>query len=208
LIKEELKKYSWLNLFSLLFLLVTSISLQSCEEKTYLPKPRSFPKVEYPNRNYSTFDKADCSFSFQVPSYFEYTKKTFVGDQKVKSPCWFDLNVPPLNGSLHCTYSSVNDREQLIGLINDSYELAEKHMVKANYIDDPLINTESVQGRQFEIHGPTATSFQFFLTDSIDNYFQASLYFNNPPNPDSMKPVVDFVRDDIQKMIETFAFEK
>ena len=44
-----------------------------------------------------------------------------------------------------------------------SLELAQKHIVKANFIDDKPIGNDKVQGILYDIEGPTATHYQFFL---------------------------------------------
>ena len=199
---DALKKYSWL----LLLITITS-QLYSCKEKIYTPKPRSFPKISFPTHEYQSFEKDFCNLSFEYPKYATITKQDNYFDGKPTHPCWFDINLTPFNGSIHCTYSPVENNEKLYELINDSYELKDKHIVKANFIDEPMIDNGFVQGTKFEIHGPTATSIQFFLTDSTANYFQASLYFNTPPNPDSLLPIIDFVKKDINHMIKTFKFK-
>ena len=201
-IKEGLKEYSWLSL-------LLSILLIGCQDEiTYTPKPRSYPKIDFPAKQYSAFNNSDCNFSFQMPTYAVVKKKKDNGAFKVDHPCWFDIEIPQLNGSIHCTYRDFSSRKELGGLIQDSYTLAEKHTAKAQYIDDKTLDNGKVQGLLFDIQGPTATSVQFFLTDSTSNYFQASLYFNNPPEPDSMAPIVEYVRKDIDHLIETFAFDR
>ena len=56
----------------------------------------------------------------------------------------------------------------------------------------------------YSIDGNTASSVQFFLTDSTKNYLRGALYFNEQPRLDSIQPVLDFVKKDIDQMIKTF----
>jgi gliding motility-associated lipoprotein GldD len=57
----------------------------------------------------------------------------------------------------------------------------------------------------YEIKGSgTASSCQFFLTDSTSNFIRGALYFNVRPNNDSLAPVIRFVTDDIRHLIDTF----
>ena len=208
LINEKSKRFNLLALLTRSFsLLLIVFILFSCEEKSYLPKPRAYPKVDFPKKELVPFTADYCNLSFQMPSYFKIEKQENFFEEKAADECWFDLQIPQLNGSLHCTYSPVEDRVALVELINDSYELAQKHIVKANFIDDKPIGNENVQGILYDIEGPTATHYQFFLTDSVSNYFQASLYFNNPPNPDSMAPIISYVKEDLITLIETFEFK-
>lgn len=44
----------------------------SCKEEiVYIPKPRLYPKVEYPKRIETIFDTSFCSFSIRYPSYMK-----------------------------------------------------------------------------------------------------------------------------------------
>ncbi|HEY1061271.1 MAG TPA: gliding motility lipoprotein GldD, partial [Daejeonella sp.] len=61
-----------------------------------------------------------------------------------------------------------------------------------------------VYGIYYSIDGNTASSVQFFLTDSTKNYLRGALYFNEQPRLDSIQPVLDFVKKDIDQMIKTF----
>jgi gliding motility-associated lipoprotein GldD len=52
-----------------------------------------------------------------------------------------------------------------------------------------------------------ASPFQFYLTDSTKNFVRGALYFNTVPNNDSLAPVIDFLKQDIIHMIETFRWK-
>ena len=53
-----------------------------------------------------------------------------------------------------------------------------------------------------------ASPFQFYLTDSVDHFVRGALYFNVVPNNDSLAPVIDYLKDDMRHMIETFEWKK
>ena len=91
-------------------------------------------------------------------------------------------------------------------LRNDAFSLANKHNIKANYIDElPIEKPNGVRGFVFNIEGPVASPFQFYLTDVEDQHFlRASLYFNTQARPDSLAPVLDFVKTDLMHLINTF----
>ena len=58
----------------------------------------------------------------------------------------------------------------------DAFQLAGKHNVKADYIDElPVKKPNNVSGFVFNIEGPAACPFQFYLTDSI-HHLQEELY--------------------------------
>ena len=60
----------------------------------------------------------------------------------------------------------------------------------------------------YDIEGNAASSIQFFLTDSTKHFIRGALYFNAVPNTDSISPVVDYIRKDIYRMIETFEWKE
>ncbi len=47
----------------------------------------------------------------------------------------------------------------------------------------------------------------FYLTDSSSNYFAGSLYFETVPNYDSLQPVLNYVIEDVEHMINTFEWK-
>jgi hypothetical protein len=55
--------------------------------------------------------------------------------------------------------------------------------------------------------GEIATSTQFFMTDSADHYLRGVVYFYSQPNPDSLKPVDDFIADEVIQLIESLQWK-
>ena len=90
-------------------------------------------------------------------------------------------------------------------LINDAHTFVGKHVVKADAITQTRYedSSSSVYGILFDIKGNTASSVQFFVTDSILHFLRGALYFNTEPNKDSLAPVIDFIREDIVHLIES-----
>ena len=82
------------------------------------------------------------------------------------------------------------------------------HNKKATYINEkPLFNAaHNVKGMLFSVEGPVASQLQFFLTDTSEqkHFFRGALYFYTEANTDSLAPVYDFMRKDVERMIETF----
>ena len=191
-------------------LFVVIISLVSCfHQDPPSPKPRQFPRVDFPIKAYQDFDDADCEFSFSFPNYATIEKKTpfFVRNPDEENTCWFDVFFPQFNGRLHCSYVGIKDRESFDDLVNDAFELVSKHHIKANYKRESLIEGEDKYGLLFDIEGPVASPLLFYLTDSTEHFFMGSLYFNNKVKPDSMQIIHDFVREDVAEIIESFEWE-
>ncbi len=180
----------------------------ACGEPDYTPKPRGYPKVNYPTKTYEKFNEDYCAFTFQKPVYAEVVQDQDFFGEKPESECWFDLVIPTLSGKIHCSYREIGGKNKLDKLINDTYKLAHKHNIRADYIDDIRVNKpNNVHSTIFEIQGSAASPFQFYVTDSTQHFLRGALYFNTQPNPDSMAPIIEFVKQDIVNMVNTFEWK-
>lgn len=191
------------------FSLIAILLFAACgEEVVYTPKPRAYPRVIYPERDYQEFDKEFCAFSFTFPTYAKVQQDTLFFDEKPAHPCWFDLDIPEFNARLYCTYYPIDKVNTFEKLRDDTYKMANKHIVKANAIDEiPVQNNHNVGGFIFRFRGPTATPLSFFLTDTTEHYLNGALYFGSKPRPDSIAPVLKFIQHDLEKMIKSFEWE-
>lgn len=178
----------------------------SCkDEAVFIPKPRMYPKVDYPEKEYQLFDTSFCKMTFEYPVYANFQQDRYFFEDKPVDPCWFDINFSDFNGSLHCSYIPINNRKHYDKLIEDSFTMVEEHNRKANYRkEESIINENGVGGLYFSLGGEVATNMQFILTDTTNHFFRASLYFNSKVAPDSIRPIYNFVKEDIDKLIETF----
>tara|TARA_B100001758_G_C18403686_1_gene610607 strand:+ start:1622 stop:2173 length:552 start_codon:yes stop_codon:yes gene_type:complete len=172
--------------FSVLFFL-------SCSDN-YTPKPRGFFKLNLPNKEYVDID-VSCSFIFEKPIYSILKKK--------KQNCFFDLEFPAQNGVLHITYLPLLNN--LSEHIEGSRDLAYKHNMRAEAISESLYmnHQHKVYGLLYDYDGVTATSTQFYLTDSVNHFFRGALYFNTEVT-DSLLPINTFLKEDVKHLIESF----
>jgi len=192
-----------------IFILLSIVLFFSCKsEGVYIPKPRSFPKVEYPKKEYQQFNQSYCDFNFTYPKYANIKQDEYFFEDKPAHPCWFDIVTPAFNATLHCSYYSIDKNTSMDKLVNDAFKMAGKHNVKAEYYSEKVIRREgNVGGIVFEIEGDVATPIQFFLTDSTEHFFRASLYFNNKVYPDSMAPIYQFIKTDIDTLINSLEWK-
>jgi gliding motility-associated lipoprotein GldD len=187
-----------------LFLSVCLLAFAACNNNSYTPKPRGYFKIDFPIKSYQVYDD-NCPFSFEYPKYAKLLTDSSTGTQ----PCWYNLTFPQFNGRIHLTYYDISSKKEYENLIEDARTFAFKHTVKANAIDQRVINhpDKKVYGIYYSIEGNTASSVQFFLTDSVKHYFRGALYFNERPQYDSIQPVVNFIKKDIDRMINTFKWK-
>lgn len=183
-----------------------TIAVVSCNsEKVTTPKPKGYSRIYFPEKKYQVFNSG-CAYSFQYPVYAQLKDDT----DKNAQPCWKNMVFPQFNGVLHITYYDVFSLKSYNEMTENARSLAMKHTIKADAIDQKLINypDKKVYGIYYAISGNTASSVQFFLTDSVKHYLRGALYFNERPQYDSIQPVIKFINQDIDKLIETFQWKK
>ncbi|RCH56753.1 gliding motility lipoprotein GldD [Mucilaginibacter hurinus] len=170
----------------------------------YSPKPRGFYRIKFPARGYQQYTGA-CPFTFQYPKYSVIEPDR----EKDAKPCWINMEFPQFNGILHLSYERVTSRAIFDELIEDAHTFAFKHTVKATSIDEGYINypDKKVYGVYYTIDGNAASSVQFYLTDSTQHYLRGALYFSSEPRLDSIQPVLDFVKQDVDVMIKSFKWK-
>ena len=173
--------------------LLFSIFLLGCSED-YTPKPRAFFKIDLPQKDYLK-SVLDCPFEFNAPSYSDLVE--------VNENCFYNLEFTHQNAILHLTYLPLE--ENLQEHTEESRNLAYKHDIMAEAIAEQVYINDSlkVYGMLYDYDGVTATSTQFYLTDSINHFFRGALYFNTQIS-DSLLPVNNFLKHDIKHIIESF----
>ena len=176
--------------------------LASCA-KTGAPKPYGYYRITVPDTSYVPFES-------QYPSYpysFALSRNAEVRP-RADEPYWINLYYPALDTTIHCSYKPV--RNNLRELTNDALEFVYRNASFANAIPErEYAHPEAhVYGVLFDLEGNTASSCQFFITDSTKHFFRASVYCNCPPNADSLAPVYNYLRADVIKMVETFKWTK
>lgn len=191
------------NCVKVALVLLISIFTISCDND-YSPKPRGYFKIDFPEKKYQAY-QSDCPFSFDHPVY-----STVVTDSaRNAQSCWKDIAFPRFNGRIHLSYQSINSKAEFNQLTEDAHTFVFKHTVKATAIDESVISFQDkkVYGIYYTIEGNAASPVQFFLTDSSKNYLRGALYFNEQPHLDSIAPVLDFIKKDIDVMIRSFKWE-
>lgn len=189
------------------FLLATAgglICLSSCDSN-YTPKPRGYFRIALPEKKYVLLDSV-YPYSFEYPANAVITNDPLSPQEKN----WINIELPAFRGRIHISYKPLTDKKSLAAFAEDTRTLALKHMSKASGIRQIAISdpNRKVYGLVYEINGLGAASpYQFYLTDSIHHFMRGSLYFDVIPNNDSLAPVIDYVKTDIQHLFETINWE-
>jgi gliding motility-associated lipoprotein GldD len=193
--------------FTFYILHFTFFVLVACNSP-YIPKPAGYFKIDFPEKQYKVFNEPGFPYSFEYPVYATVARDTsFFGDPP-ENPWWINIEFPQFDAKVYVSYKIIG-QYKLEKLINDAFNLTNKQSVKASYIKDSLIETpNNIHGMFFKVSGNVATANQFFLTDSTKNFLRGALYFDTSPNHDSLKPVNDFLVQDLRHLINTFQWKK
>lgn len=189
------------------WLVLLSVFLFGCNNE-YTPKPKAYPRVDFPEQKYELFNPESCPFQFEKPVYAQVVNDTDYFSKSPSQPCWMNVMLPQFNGMINLTYKEVKGSDTFEKLLEDAHELTYKHTKKAEYINEIGIeNKYGVGGMLYDVGGDAASNIQFYLTDSTRHFIRGALYFNNTPNSDSMAPVVAFVKEDLRHMLSTFQWK-
>ncbi len=196
---ESIKPFMGGNRFTvfLVVLLLSFGSLFSCKDEV-IPKPKSFLYLEYPIASYHQF-KNDCPYSFAI------SKESRIN---FEPGCKATIFYPKLDATVFITYRRVHNN--LKQILSEADKLTTKHTIKADAIVPyPYENKErKVYGVLFEVQGQSASNVQFHVTDSSKHVLTAALYFDVRPNYDSIYPAVDYIKNDMMKMMETLEWQE
>lgn len=207
MIEMKNRKYRTINcLFTKLtiafFVLFFFCGLSYSCRKDYTPRPYGYYRVTIPEHEYKVLGTQNLPYLFKVSTLTEIQPR-----QAESENYWIDIAYPMLNAKIHCSYKPVAGN--LYELTEDARTFAYAHVGLADNIDEPRFEhpEKSVYGVLYDIRGNVASPVQFFVTDSVRHFFRGALYFENIPNKDSIAPMLDYVREDIIYLMETFEWQ-
>ena len=189
--------------FALTVLILMAFMVPSCEVST-VPKPVGYYRIDVPQHEYKN-KSPDCPFSFEIS---EFSQVVMSENTDSLTKCWFSIVYPNYHAEIYITYKSIADND-LRQYIEESRSLAFEHQIKASRISMDAVRRDSARvfGLTYDLGGDVASPYQFYLTDSTRHFLRGSLYFNARPNPDSIAPVLDFIRTDLEHFIETLRWK-
>jgi gliding motility-associated lipoprotein GldD len=186
---------------ALLFLLL--LLFYACGDGDYVPKPRGYFRIDFPEKNYRIYDSI-CPYSFEYPQYAVVIPDT----GHFSEPCWINVEFPGYRGTLHISYKRINNN--LATYFEDARNFVNKHIPKADDIIQKTVQNDSnnVWGIIYEIEGTgVASTYQFCVTDSSRHYLRGALYFNVLPNNDSLYPVLEYIKQDIDRLVASLRWK-
>lgn len=176
--------------------MVLAIMMASCKNDV-VPKPVSFLRLDYPEAKYMGFEN-NCPFAFEM------NEDAIIKGEK---ECGFTITYPKMKATIYLTYKPVNGN--IDKLLKDAQKLTYEHVIKADDIlEQPYINpSKKVYGMFYQVDGNAATNSQFYVTDSTRHFLTGSVYFYAKPNFDSIMPAASYIKNDMQRLMETLKWK-
>ena len=190
-----MRKLIWLNILLIL-------CFSACNDTDYTPKRTGYFRIALPERKYNTYN-TDAPFTFDYPAYASVLPDTGAGT----GAYWLNIVFPRFKCNVYMSYLAVDGN--LDTYVDECRKFVVEHEVKASAINEQdVVNPQAkIYGAIYDIEGNAASNMQFYLTDSTHNFVRGALYFYAVPNKDSLQPVVDFVKQDIKHLIESFRWK-
>jgi gliding motility-associated lipoprotein GldD len=195
-LKKENKTQSRNSIIGMFFTVLGLLLFTSCKDDVF-PKPASHLRLDYPMAKYVDFED-------QCPFIFEMNSSAII---KRENDCGFTISYPKMKATIYLTYKPVNSNINV--LLRDAQKLTYEHVIKADDIlEQPYLNpSKKVYGMFYRVDGNAATNSQFYVTDSTKHFVTGSVYFYAKPNFDSIMPAASYVRNDMQRLMETLKWK-
>ena len=179
--------------------------LAGCSSSDYTPKPRAYLRIDLPEKSYQHLQSDTLPYFFEYPEYSEVVSAPKTNNPNSKY--WVNLDFPSLNGTIHLTYNRLDSAQQLYAYVDSSYQaMFTIHKDKITGINERAYEDmeNQVYGTLYELRGTrVASPYQFYITDKKEHFVRGALYFNMQPNNDSLAPVIDYVKKDIEHLMST-----
>lgn len=182
-------------------LIVLSTLLLSCSQDP-VARPNGHMRIGLPDQSQYSDLPFEAPFEVQINAEAKAIKKAVLSDTN-SNEFWMDLAYSSILSTVQFTYKPVS--ENLEELVRDAQQLAYKHTVKASGMREQFFTypEEGVHGLYYEFSGASATTTQFYATDSSKHFLRGVLYHYSTPNADSLAPVTQFMREELLKLIGT-----
>ena len=166
----------------------------SCNNNVNLPKQKAYfaPEFEIP-----TYKKIslDCNYSFNINSQASINN--------IKN-CNYEIYYKNLNAKIFINQIVLsNSIERAVNTFNQKIN-------KNSRLSDQIIQSDYVNidnetySKLYSFVGNSPSNIQFYLTNQTDKFLTGSLFFETEPNYDSLFPYIDYIRNDIKKMVDSF----
>jgi gliding motility-associated lipoprotein GldD len=165
------------------------------------PKPQAYLRIDMPEPAYTLCDTAVLPFTFERSNLSQLEWKKVTPREK-----WFTLVYPKYKGYVFLTYKAIKGEKDLREQIDTSYHIIESHFSFSSGVDENRFvdRPHRLSGTTYHLKGQNvASTYQFWVTDSVSHFLRGALYIDCTPNNDSLAPVLDYLQADIDHLIES-----
>jgi gliding motility-associated lipoprotein GldD len=189
-------------LHKILFLFGLLLFHFSCDETSYLPREKAFLRLEFEKPMYDTFSSESSKLNF-IYNNASASFKIISEEKTVLRYKHIKIDILLSNIQLENTSSFEES-------LQNFYMFLEPHRKKSNQISvKEFISADNKRfAKVFEMRGPVASPFQFYVTDSINNFLFGSMNLIQKSDYDSIYPSVMYVKNDIFSIIESVNWEE
>ena len=175
--------------------------LTACGDNGETPKPQAYLRIDMPPHKYAVCDTAALPFTFEMSNLATVEWKKNMPRDK-----WFTITYPKYKGYVFMTYKAMHGPQELRARVDTSYKFVEAHFSFSSGIDENRFvdRDHNLSGTTYHLKGQNvASTYQFWVTDSNRHFLGGALYIDCTPNNDSLAPVLDYLQEDINHLIET-----
>ena len=184
--------------------ILAAVLLGCSSAPDFTPKPKGYNRIDLPPHQYQELAPGH-------PYSFEYSKQAVIkrDSSSIALPHWLNVYYPQLHANVQITYMDVQrDRRLYNKMMEDARKLTGKHEIKATAIEERIFKTPSgMRASVFELQGEVPSQFQFYTTDSTRHFFRGALYFRTATDNDSLAPVIEYVKTDMIRMLNTLKYK-
>ena len=181
------------NFFITWFILVCSCN------QAYKPKPKGYNQIQFPEKKFE---------QITVSNVYSFKKNSQANHEVDNERFWVTLNYEKLNAEILITHKEILNYNELNEFVQESYKLIGRHQIKAeSIIEKRVVAPNKTHAVLFEINGEVASPYQFITTDSTRNFLRAALYLDNPAANDSIIPVVEYLKNDVNHILNTLVWD-
>lgn len=193
------------------YILLALLFFTSCDEGP-VARPDGFMRIGLPStESYAPLSEA-APFGLDINAEAKVIVKEVLTEEGTEEAregeYWLDIVYPTILSTVQLTYKPVHDNME--NLVRDAQQLAYKHTVKASGMREQFFAypEKKVYGLYYELSGASATTTQFYATDSTNHFLRGVLYHYSTPNADSLAPVTAFMQEEILRMISTMNWSR
>ena len=171
---------------------------------SYTPKRKGYNRLELPAHEYISLPDS-LPYSFDISTAAKILRDSSGFGERY----WIDIFYPSITANVQITYKNLgHDSQFLRELVDDSYKLTAKHQIKAYSIEESVLLTpKGKTAIVAELEGEVPSQFQFFITDSTNNFLRGALYFRTSTKNDSLAPAIEYMKIDAMRMINTLEWK-